>query len=439
MDNKPDAILTRFLPLHPKRIDLSLTRIERLLAALDHPERRLPPVIHVAGTNGKGSTIAFMRAILEAAGRSVHVYTSPHLVRFHERIRLGQVGQGTLVGDAELLSAFDRCERANAGAPITVFEITTAAAFLLFSEAPADYLLLETGLGGRVDATNVVDRPAASLITPISMDHPEFLGTTLSAIAREKAGIVKPGVPAIIGPQVPAVRALFEERAASLGAPLLIEGQDFGAREEHGRLLFEDERGLIDLPLPRLPGRHQQANAGLAIAALRWLEPLLATAALERGIVEAEWPARLQRLARGRLVDLAPQGSEIWLDGGHNAEGGRVLAQAMADFEDKASRPLILICGMLATKDTEAFLRFFAGLAQEVLAVPVPHQEHARAPEEIAAAARANGLEAAVSTSIGAALRYLAARPWTVGPRILIAGSLYLAGEALAANGTPPA
>jgi dihydrofolate synthase/folylpolyglutamate synthase len=437
--DKPDAILTRFMPLHPKRIDLSLTRIERLLAALGHPESRLPPVVHVAGTNGKGSTIAFMRAILEAAGRTVHVYTSPHLVRFHERIRLGRAGRGQLIDDAGLLAAFDRCECANEGAPITVFEITTAAAFLLFSETPADFLLLETGLGGRVDATNVVARPAATLITPISMDHPEFLGTTLTAVAGEKAGILKPGVPAVLGAQVPAVRALIQERAEDLGAPLLIDGQDFAAREEHGRLLFEDERGLIDLPLPRLPGRHQQTNAGLAIAALRWLQPKLGIAAMERGIVEAEWPARLQRLSRGQLVELAPVDSELWLDGGHNAEGGRVLAQAMADFEDKRSRPLILICGMLATKDTAAFLRFFAGLAQEVLAVPVPHQEQARAPDEIAAAARLSGLEAAVSTSVAAALRYLAARQWTIGPRILIAGSLYLAGEVLSANGTPPA
>jgi dihydrofolate synthase / folylpolyglutamate synthase len=434
----PDAILSRFLPLHPKKIDLSLSRIERLLAALDHPEARLPPVIHVAGTNGKGSTIAFMRAILEAAGQRVHVYTSPHLVRFHERIRLGRRGGGELVDDERLFDAFEACERANAGRPITVFEITTAAAFKLFSENPADYLLLEVGLGGRVDATNVVDRPVATVVTPVSFDHPEHLGATVEQIAREKAGIFKPQVPAILSTQSPAALHVLERAAAVLGAPLLVGGQDYGVREEHGRLVYEDESGLLDLPLPRLLGRHQHGNAGTAIATLRCLDPLLRAKVFEQGMIHAEWPARLQRLACGHLVDLAPDNAELWLDGGHNEEGGRALAQALADFEEKSSRPLIVVCGMLSTKDPSAFLGFFKGLAQEILAVPIAHQEHSRPAAEIAAAADAAGLPAVACGSVSQALSYLSARAWPVPPRLLITGSLYLAGDVLALNGTPP-
>jgi dihydrofolate synthase / folylpolyglutamate synthase len=434
----PDAILSRFLPLHPKKIDLSLSRIERLLDALGHPEWRLPPVIHVAGTNGKGSTIAFMRAILEAAGQRVHVYTSPHLVRFHERIRLGRYGGGVLVDDDRLFDVFDACERINNGAPITVFEITTAAAFKLFSESPADCLLLEVGLGGRVDATNVIDRPIATIITPVSFDHPEYLGRSVEQIAKEKAGILKPQVPAILGPQSPSVLHVLEQAAMAIGAPVLLGGQDYGVREEHGRLVYEDESGLLDLPLPRLLGRHQHANAGVAIATLRCVDPSLRVRFFEQGMVRAEWPARLQRLSRGHLVPMAPAGAELWLDGGHNEECGRVLAQSMADFEDKSPRPLIMICGMLSTKDPTAFLSFFKGLAQEILAVPVNNQDHSRPPTEIATAAHSAGLPAVACSGVERALSYLAARDWAIPPRILITGSLYLAGNVLAANGTPP-
>ena len=308
----------------------------------------------------------------------VHVYTSPHLVRFHERIRLGRKGGGRLVGDAELAAVLTLCEKANAGAPITFFEITTAAAFKLFSEHPADYLLLEVGLGGRLDATNVIERPAATLVTPVSIDHPEFLGTTIAEIAGEKAGILKPQVPAVLGLQQPAALDVLQRQADAVGAPLRVAGRDFFAREEHGRLIFEDERGLLDLPLPRLVGRHQHQNAAAAIATLRGLEPQLSAAAMEIGVATAEWPARLQRLRKGRVVALAPEGAEIWLDGAHNEDGARVLAQAMADCEDKAPRPLVLICGTLASKDTAAFLRAFKGLAQEVLAVPVTGEHVAR-------------------------------------------------------------
>jgi dihydrofolate synthase / folylpolyglutamate synthase len=430
--NQQDAILSRFAPLHPKRIDLSLGRIERLLADLGAPHKRLPPVVHVAGTNGKGSTIAFMRAALEAADKRVHVYTSPHLVRFNERIRLA----GDLVDDERMLAAFDRCEAVNAGQSISVFEITTAAAILMFSEVPADYLLLEVGLGGRYDATNVIDSPAATVITPVSMDHPEFLGATVEKIAYEKAGILKKGAPAVIAEQDSRALEVIEREAYRVGAPRIVGGRDFTIHEENGRLVFEDALGLLDMPPPRLPGRHQHINAATALAALRAIEPNLSARVLERGLAEADWPARLQRLRAGRLVDLAPPRAEIWLDGGHNEEGGRVIAEAMADFEDQSSRPLVLICGTLNTKDTAAFLRPFKGLAQETLAVPIAGDHAGRSAEEVAAFAQNVGLNAAACQSVEAALRFLTAREWSIPPRILIAGSLYLAGVVLEANGT---
>lgn len=434
-----DAILARLLALHPKRIDLSLERIERLLARLGHPERRLPPVIHVAGTNGKGSTAAFLRAILEAAGLAVHVYTSPHLVRFNERFRLARRGGGTLVGDAELAAAFEECERANGGDPITVFEITTAAGFVLFARHPADALILEVGLGGRLDATNVIARPLACIITPVSLDHADYLGDTLGQIAFEKAGILKPDVPGIVATQTYEAMAAIERQAARVRAPLLIAGEDWHVTEEHGRLLYQDEQGLIDLPAPRLFGRHQFANAGTAIAALRaarrWR---LSAETLEAGILAADWPARMQRLASGRLTGLAPAGSELWLDGGHNPDAGRSIAAALADLEERASKPLVLIVGMLATKDHAGFLRNFSGLARRLVAVPIRGQDKALAPEEIAAAAEAASVPADVAASVDDALAAIGRWDLESPPRILITGSLYLAGEVLAANGTPP-
>src|SRR5580704_6847549 len=399
-----DALLSRLFTLHRKTIELSLGRIERLLAALGSPEKRLPPIIHVAGTNGKGSTIAFMRAILEAAGKRVHVYTSPHLVRFHERIRLGAEGGGSLVGDDALFAVLTACEKANKGRPVTFFEVTTAAAFKLFSEHPADYLLLEVGLGGRFDATTV--------IAPVSIDHPEFLGATVDKIAYEKAGIFKPGAPAIVSIQQDAALAVLEREASRVGAPLIAAARNYEAREEHGRLVFEDERGLLDLPLPRLVGRHQHQNAATAIATLRAIEPILAPAAFEEGVERVEWPARLQNLAKGRVAALAPDGAEIWLDGGHNADAGRALAQAMAEFEDMTQRPLVIICGSLASKDTGGFLRPFKGLAQEVLAVPVNADQYGKPAADVAAASNANGLRAAVCESVKSALLFLGARDW---------------------------
>jgi len=432
-----DAILARLLALHPKRIDLSLDRMWRILDRLGHPERRLPPVIHVAGTNGKGSTIAFMRAMLEAAGHSVHVYTSPNLVRMNERFRLGAIGGGVLVSDAELVEVLGECERQNGEAPITVFEIETAAAFVLFSRHPADLLLLEVGLGGRLDATNVVERPLVDVITPVSMDHIDFLGNTLEAIATEKAAIFKQDVPAVVALQSEGALAVIKRKGAELGAPLHVMGEEWIANEERGRLVYQDQDGLLDLPAPRLFGRHQFANAGTAIAALRVADLKLSARAFEQGIVKADWPARMQRIAAGTLVALVPPGGEIWLDGGHNVDGGRTIAGALADLEERVSRPLVLVIGMLSTKDAEGFLRNFTGLARRMIAVPI-HQDKGMPADALADIARRIGIPADHSDSIEAALALIGALGLSPPPRILITGSLYLAGEVLSANGTPP-
>ena len=432
-------LIARLAALHPKRIDLDLERMHRLLARLDHPERRLPPVIHVAGTNGKGSTIAYLRAILEAAGLRVHAYTSPYLVRINECFRLGRVAGGTLVDDDELRDVLEHCERANAGEPITIFEIETAAAFCLFAKHPADVLLLEVGLGGRLDATNVIDAPLASVIAPVSMDHTEFLGDTLMKIAREKAGIIKRGVPAVCAEQSPEAIAVIEAQARRMYAPLHSAGQEWHVNVERGRLVYQDDRGLMDLAAPKLFGRHQFDNAGLAIATLRAQSKFrIDAAAFEAGIVNAEWPARMQRLASGALVDQAPQACEIWLDGGHNAEGGRVAAAALGDLEERVSRPLVVIVGMMGNKDANAFLANFAGLTRHIIAVQIPDRDNAMPPDRLADAARALGMRVETSASVEAALRSLARLAYEVPPRILITGSLYLAGHVLATNGTPP-
>ncbi|MGH6877163.1 MAG: bifunctional folylpolyglutamate synthase/dihydrofolate synthase [Rhizomicrobium sp.] len=429
-----ERILERLLSLHPKRIDLVLDRIRRLLAVLGHPERSLPPVLHVAGTNGKGSVCAFSRAMLEAQGLTVHVYTSPHLVHFHERIRIA----GRPIGEEELAATLDECERANAGEPITFFEITTAAALLAFSRHRADALVLEVGLGGKYDATNVIDAPRAAAIAPVGMDHQEFLGNSLADIAAEKAGIIKPGVPVAVGAQEDVPRDVIARRAEALHAPLRLYGRDFFAHREHDRLIYQDDDGLLDLPLPRLVGRHQIDNAALAIAMLRqagWgREP-----AIEKGLRSVEWPARLQRLSRGPLIDLAPKGAEIWLDGGHNPHGAAAIARAVADFEERAEKPLYLICGMLKTKDAAGFFSAFQGLARHVATVGIEGEDASRGAGELYDAARASGLDASPADNLQDAMVQVSAwsraRPFEGSPRILICGSLYLAGRVLADNG----
>jgi dihydrofolate synthase / folylpolyglutamate synthase len=431
---RSDAILLRLAALHPKRIDLVLSRIERLLGALGHPEKKSPPVIHVAGTNGKGSVCAFARAMLEAQGLKVHAYTSPHLVHFRERIRLA----GSLIDEGELCATLEECERVNDGAPITFFEITTAAAFLAFSRHPADALVLEVGMGGKTDATNVVPRPRVSVITPVGFDHQEYLGTGIADIAAEKAGIIRPAVPVIVGPQDDGPLDVVTRRADALGAPLSVFGQDFFAHQEHGRMVYQDQEGLLDLPLPRLVGRHQIENAAVAIAALRsanWGSDK----AIEKGVRSVEWPARLQRLTRGPLFGAAPKDAEIWLDGGHNPHAAVAVARAAADFEERAEKPLYIVCGMLSTKDAAGFFAAFRGLARHVTTITIPNEELSLGAGSLYDAARAAGLEASPADDLEDAMMQITAwsraRPHQGPPRILICGSLSLAGRVLAENG----
>jgi dihydrofolate synthase/folylpolyglutamate synthase len=429
-----DAILTRLLSLHPKIIDLSLERVWRLFDKLGHPEQRLPPVIHVAGTNGKGSTCAYLQAMLEAARLRVHVYTSPHLVRFHERIRLASgPGESNLIAESELNALLQECEEANNGEPITFFEITTAAAFLAFSRMPADYTILEVGLGGRLDATNTVEQPKATVVTAIDYDHQQYLGDTLTLIAREKAGILKRGAPGIIGRQGEEVLEEIERGARAAQAPLFVAGRDWMSFEQNGRLVFQDEHGLMDLPLPRLPGTFQIDNAGNAIATLRIIgDGRIADQHIAEGLRTANWPARMQRLGHGKLTEGLGANSELWLDDGHNASAGKAVALTFAQLEERTPKPLILILGMLRTKDAAAYIRPFKGLAERIVAVAVPGEPSSFPAEELAQIARAEGLAAQPAASIEAAI----AAAWAArGPaRILIAGSLYLAGNVLAAH-----
>ena len=418
-----DVILSRMMGLHPKVIDLTLDRVWRLLDALGNPQNDLPPVIHIAGTNGKGSTQSMIRAGLEGAGKSVHAYTSPHLARFHERIRLA----GELISEDHLTEILDECYVQNGGENITYFEITTVAGLLAFARTPADYTLLEVGLGGRLDATNVIHTPAVSFITPISIDHEQFLGNTLTAIAGEKAGIIKRGVPVVVGPQQDEAMEVIEATAAKLGAPVFAYGQHWHVWEERGRLIYQDEKGLLDLPLPTLIGAHQVQNAGAAIAALRVLG--FDEAACEAAVTKAEWPARMQRLRHGPLVDAADR-AELWLDGGHNPAAGDALAEALTRLPE---RPLFMICGMLNTKDIGGYLRPLAASAQKLYAVSIPGSEATLPAEATAAAARDAGMNAVQSDGVMSAITDIVAK--TPNARILICGSLYLAGEILKENG----
>lgn len=433
------AILERLTQLHPRSIDLTLGRLQELLAKLGHPERKLPPTIHIAGTNGKGSTTAFMRALLEASGKSVHAYTSPHLVRFHERIRLGHEDGGKLVNDGTLISAMLEVEHINDNAEITQFEITTAIAFKLFAEHPADVLLLEVGLGGRLDATNVIEEPIATIITPVSMDHESFLGNELGGIAYEKAGILKAGVPAIIARQSQEAMSAIAEVAGRIGAPMRILGQDFDAFPEQGRMVYQTESRVIDLPMPNLVGQHQIGNAAMAIATLETAGLMPSTDAMEHGLTNTVWPARLQRLQEGTLAKLTDLEAEIWLDGGHNPGAGAAIASAMAALEERVERPLFLIAGMLTTKDPIGFFEPFESLARHVFTVEIPGADASRKADELAHLATAAGLSAEPVNSVEEALALLSENwQYERSPRILICGSLYLAGEVLKNNGTPP-
>jgi dihydrofolate synthase / folylpolyglutamate synthase len=418
-----DAILARMMSLHPKVIDLTLDRVHRLLAALDHPEKSLPPVIHIAGTNGKGSTQAMIRAGLEAEGALVHAYTSPHLARFHERIRLA----GSLISEPALAAFLDEAVAANGPNPITFFEITTVAALLAFARTKADYTLLEVGLGGRLDATNVIDRPALTVITPVSIDHQQYLGDTLPEIAGEKSGILKRGVPCIVGPQEAAGLDVIEARATKLGVPLFIYGQHWHTSQEAGRMIYQDENGLLDLPLPSLLGAHQITNAGAAIAALRYFGK--SSAACEAAVTRPEWPARMQRLRQGPLVDAAPE-IELWLDGGHNPAGGQAIGATLAAMP---KRPSYLICGMLNTKDIKAYLYPLASHIQALHAISIPNEINTLSAENTRDAAISVGMRATAEADVMAALNSIKAQD--ANARVLICGSLYLAGMILRENG----
>ena len=421
-----DAALARLQALHPKLIDLSLDRMRRLCTALGEPQTKLPPVIHVAGTNGKGSTVAYLRAMAEAAGLKVHVFTSPHLVRFSERIRLA----GTLIADDHLADVLERVEAANAGLPITFFEITTAAAFQAFSEVPADLCLVEVGLGGVLDATNLV-RPAVSVIAPVDIDHREFLGDTLAAIAQEKAGIIKPNTPVVSARQAEEAEAVIDREADLAEAPLTMMGRDFDAWNERGRLLVQLQDRLLDLPAPALPGEHQFANAGLAVAAILALnDPRIDEAAIAQGIAGATWPARFQRLTAGPLAERArAAGADLWLDGGHNPHAGQAVARALGELAARDGRPVALIAGLLANKDATGFFAPFAPLKPRLFSISFEGHAAASAAQT-AAAGELAGLRASACDSLEAALdKALALEPT---PHVLICGSLYLAGEVLA-------
>lgn len=437
-----EAEIERLMSLHPKGFDLSLDRIRRLLARLGDPQKRIPPAIHIAGTNGKGSACAFCDALLEAHGRTAHVHTSPHLVNWHERYRLAAPGGGKLVSDGVLAEAVARVAQANRGETITVFEILTAVTFVLFSEHAADASIIEVGLGGRYDATNVIERPAVSVIMPVALDHEAYLGDRVELIAAEKAGIIKRGCPVVIGsqPHEAALEVLIET-SERLECPLMVYGRDFVSYEEFGRMVYQDEDGLFDLPLPAMPGRHQLANAAAAIAAVKSAGFHADARAAETAMQTARWPGRMQKLDRGALVELAPNGSEIWLDGGHNPSAGAVIAEMLADEEERKPRPLYMICGMISTKDAGGYFHAFQSMVRRVFTVPVESSDAGVPNDELAARAMAEGLGAEPVASVENALKLLrdTIGPEETPPRILIGGSLYLAGEVLRANGTPPA
>ncbi|MCH7542652.1 MAG: bifunctional folylpolyglutamate synthase/dihydrofolate synthase [Proteobacteria bacterium] len=427
-----DEVIGRLTALHPKKIDLSLGRIERLLAALGNPERRMPPAVHVTGTNGKGSVIAHLRAMLEAAGYRVNAYTSPHLISFNERIRTADGA----IGDDELIVLLEECEAANGDDPITFFEMTTACAFLAFARSSGDITLIENGLGGRLDATNVLARPLITVITPVSRDHVQFLGDTIEMIAGEKAGILKPGVGVVIGPQTPVAAKVLADRAGEIGAPMSRFGEEWSVTANGGGIVWSNGARTLELPPSALAGPHQVDNAGTAIAALELLSGFdVGARAIAEGLRRVEWPARLERLGPGPLVDrfedIAPEGSEVWLDGGHNAAAGAALARVAEGWTDK---PLFLIVGMLNSKDPAEFLAPLAPFVEAARCVAIPGEQASLGARQVTAAAVATGIDAQASASIEDALTAIARRA-ACPARVLISGSLYLAGAVLAANG----
>ena len=431
--------INALMKIHPKGYDLSLHRISKLLEKLGNPQDKMPPVIHVAGTNGKGSTIAFIRAILEAAGLGVHVHTSPHLVSWHERYRMAKAGGGQLVEDAVLAEAIARVAKVNDGQPITVFEVLSAVTFLLFSEWSADVCLIEVGLGGRFDATNVMSKTDISIITPISIDHESLLGSTIGKIAFEKAGIIKPNTPVIVGPQEDEALEVIEKQAAGQRAPVFNYGQSFSAMSENGKMVYQDDVTLLDLDMPALPGLHQISNAATAIAAARQFADKhqfeLTPAMIDMGLKSVKWPGRMQRLKTGHLFDFAPKGCEIWLDGGHNPGAAKMISEFLNTLSNKDSKPVTLICGMLNTKDPTGYFEMLEEVVDHVITVPVATSEAGIAPKELAEAAKTSGFKAGEAASLIAALEQVKSKK---PQRILIAGTLYLVGQALSENGTPP-
>ena len=421
--SKSDVVLDRLLSLHPKIIDLTLDRVTRLLKKLNNPEDKISQVVHIAGTNGKGSTQAFLRAAIESSGESAHVYTSPHLTRFHERIRVA----GSLISENVLADILNECELANNGKPITFFEITTCAAFLIFSRIKADYTLLEVGLGGRLDATNILKKPKLTIITPISMDHVQFLGSTIEQIANEKAGIIKEGIPCIVGHQSKDAIDVIKKRAIELKSKLKIYGEHWQVYAKSDKLIFKDAMGFLELPLPKLIGQHQIENAGTAIAAMRELS--IPDEACKESMKNVYWPARMQRLESGPLVKMANE-SEIWLDGGHNQAAGIAISNALEQLPK--GRTNILICGMLKTKDLKAFLNPLFNSAKFLYGIRIQGEENSNSAEIIVNQAREIGFSAFKTQKVSdAILQIIKAHP---NSRIIICGSLFLAGKILQDN-----
>jgi len=433
-----EKLIDSLMAIHPKGYDLSLDRISSLLDRLGNPQRRIPPAIHVAGTNGKGSTIAFCRAILEASGKTVHVHTSPHLVNWHERFRMAAPGGGHLVSDNVLEDAIARTADANGGTPITVFEILSAAMFLLFSEHHADFSLIEVGLGGRFDATNVLTDPAACVITPVALDHQAHLGDTLAEIAFEKAGIIKPGVNVIVGLQDEASLEVIRKKAAECQANLCVAGEDYDFHKEANRFIYQDENGLLDLPLPGLSGDHQLGNAALAIATLRSLSLKISNEDYETAMTSVRWPGRMQLLKSGAIVDRLGEGTEIWVDGGHNPAAARVVADALAERNSQHRPHTIMVCAMLTTKEPQGYFDAFGGLVDEIIMIPVNSSDAGFDPAILAGFAEKAGHNAVVAKSLDGAIDMIASKNKNAPVRIIFAGTLYLAGEVLAANNTPP-